>query len=174
MMAVTAGPSEFDAEDAAVAGGVGGDGGEDGHGGVLGEMEVADGGDGFGADEGDVAGEDEEVLGERGFVEGEEGLEHLHGVAGAALFGLEDELDAGVLDCGFYAVGLVADDAEDVVGGDDLLCGGDDVEEEGAAADLVEDFGALALEPGAFSCGHDGDGEVWGVHIGIWSHGAGY
>ena len=51
------------AEDAAVAGGVGGDGGEDGHGGVLAEVEVADGGDGFGADEGDVAGEDEEMLG---------------------------------------------------------------------------------------------------------------
>jgi hypothetical protein len=37
--------------------------------------------------------------------------------------------------------------------------GGDDVEEEGAAADLVEDLGALAFEPRAFACGHDGDGD---------------
>ena len=55
----------------------------------------------------------------------------------------------------------MADDAEDVVGGDDGLGGGDDVEEEGAAADLVEDLGAFAFEPRAFAGGHDGDGEVW-------------
>jgi hypothetical protein len=100
------------------------------------------------------------MLRERGFVESEEGLEHLDGVAGAALLGLEDELDAGVFDGSFYTVGFVADDAEDLVRRDDLLCGGDDVEEEGAASDLVEDFGALAFEAGAFACGHDGDGEV--------------
>jgi hypothetical protein len=34
----------------------------------------------------------------------------------------------------------------------------------------VEDFGALALEPRAFACGHDGDGEVWGGHRPLWSH----
>jgi hypothetical protein len=28
----------------------------------------------------------------------------------------------------------------------------------------VENFGALTLEPRAFACGHDGDGEVWGGH----------
>ena len=48
---------------------------------------------------------------------------------------------------------------------------GDDVEEEGAATDLVEDFGAFAFEPRAFARGHDGDGEVVGVHRSIWSHG---
>ena len=64
----------------------------------------------------------------------------------------------------------MADDAEDVVGGDDGFGGGDDVEEEGAAADLVEDFGAFAFEPRAFAGGHDGDGEVWCVHTAIWSH----
>ena len=89
----------------------------------------------------------------------EVGLEHLHGVAGAALFGLKDELNAGVGDGGADAVGFVADDAVDVVGGNDFFCGCDDVEEEGAASDLVEDFGALTLEPRAFACGHDGDGE---------------
>jgi hypothetical protein len=159
-----------EAEDAAVAGGISRYGSEDGHGCLLGEMGVADGGDSFGADERDVAGENEEILGERGFVESEERLEHLHGVAGAALFGLRDELDTGVFDGGFYAVGFVADDTEDVVGGNDLPGGSDDVEKEGAASYLVEDFGALAIEPRAFACGHDGDGEAGGVHTGIWSH----
>ena len=111
------------------------------------------------------------MLGEWGFVEGEEGLEHLHGVSGAALFGLQDELDAGVFDSSAYTVGFVADDAEDVVGGNDFFCGGDDVEEERTAADLVEDFGTFAFEAGAFSCGHDGDGEFWGAHGDIVSWG---
>ncbi len=59
-MAVTSGVSGADAYDAAVAGGVGGDGGEDGHGGVFrggglrGRRRWV-----VGADEGDVAGEDE-------------------------------------------------------------------------------------------------------------------
>src|SRR5882757_9357099 len=111
------------------------------------------------------------MLRKRGLVESEEGLEHLHGVSGAALLGLEDELNAGVFDGGFYTVGFVADDAEDVVGGDDFFCGCDDVEEEGAASDLVKNFRALALEPRAFACGHDGDGEAWGGHRPLWSHG---
>jgi hypothetical protein len=64
----------------------------------------------------------------------------------------------------------VADDAVDVFGGDDCFGCGDDVEKEGAASDLVEDFGALAFEAGAFACGHDGYGEVWGGHRYLWSH----
>jgi len=36
----------------------------------------------------------------------------------------------------------------------------DKAAEEGAASDLVEHFGALAFEPRAFACGHDGDGEA--------------
>jgi hypothetical protein len=94
----------------------------------------------------------------------EVGLEYLHGVAGAALLGLEDELDTGGGYCGFYTLGFVADDAVDVVGGDYGFCGCDDVEEESAATDFVEDFGALALEPRAFACGHDGDGEFVREH----------
>jgi len=81
-------------------------------------------------------------------------------VAGAALLGLEDELDAGGGDCGADAVGFVADDAVDVVSSHDSFGGGDDVEKEGAAADLVQDFWALTFEPRAFACGHDGDGET--------------
>src|SRR5882757_7051394 len=110
------------------------------------------------------------MFGERRAGELEVGLEHLHGVAGAALLGLEDELDAGGGDGGADAVGFVADDAVDLVGGDYGLRGGDDVEEEGATSDLMKDFGALALEPRAFACGHDGDGEFWGGHRPLWSH----
>ncbi len=100
----------------------------------------------------------------------EVGFEHLHGVAGAALFGLEDELDSGVSDGGADSVGFVADDAEDVVGRHDGFCRGDDVEEESAAANLVENLGASTFEPRAFACGHDGDGETVRVHTGISSH----
>jgi len=156
--------------DAAVACGVGGDGGEDSHGGVLGEVEVADGGNGFGANERDVAGEDEEMFGKVIAGDGEVGLDHLEGVAGAALLFLEDEADTGLFDGGADAVGFVADDAVDVVGRDDGFGGGDDVKKECSAADLVEDFGAFAFEPRALACGHDGDGESFGVHIGISSH----
>ena len=67
----------------------------------------------------------------------EVGLEDLDGVAGAALLGLEDELNAGGGDRGPYALGLVSDDAVDVLGGDDCFGCGDDVEKERAATDLV-------------------------------------
>ena len=40
-------------------------------------------------------------LGSGAPLRAEVGLEHLHGVAGAALLGLEDEVDAGVFDGGF-------------------------------------------------------------------------
>ena len=113
------------------------------------------------------------MFGERCAGEFEVGFEHLHGVAGAALLGLEDELDTGGGYGGFYAVGFMADDAVDVIGGDQGFRGGYDVEEKGAATDFMEDFGALAFEPRAFACGHDGDGEVVSVHTGIWSHGCG-
>ncbi len=53
----------------------------------------------------------------------------------------------------------MADDAEDLVGGSDGFGGGDDVEQEGLAADFVKDFGAAGLEAGAFAGGHDGDSE---------------
>ena len=65
------------AQDPTVAGGVGRDGGEDGHGGALGEVGLADGADGLGADERDVAGEDEQVFRKRLAREVEPGFEHL-------------------------------------------------------------------------------------------------
>ena len=58
------GAFRFEAQDAAIAGGIGWDGGEDGHRGLFLEMDVADGGDGLGADEGDVARENQEMSGE--------------------------------------------------------------------------------------------------------------
>jgi len=110
------------------------------------------------------------MFGEWGAGEFEVGFEHLHGVAGAALLGLENELDACGCDCRFDALGFVADDAVDLVCGDYCFGGCYDVEEKCAATDLVEDFGALTFEPRAFACGHDGDGEFVGDHRSIWSH----
>ncbi len=85
-------------------------------------------------------------------------------MAGAELVFLQDELDAGGGNCGAYAFGFVADDAEDVIGGDERLGRGDDVEKKGAAADLVEDFGALAFEPRALARGHDCYCETGCIH----------
>ena len=104
------------------------------------------------------------MLGEGIAGEGEVDFDHLEGMAGAALFFLEDEADASLLDGGADTIGFVADDAVDVVWGDYGFGCGDDVEEEGASADLVEDFGVFAFEPRALACGHDGDGESFGVH----------
>jgi hypothetical protein len=80
-------------------------------------------------------------------------------MACAALLRLKDKLDASRFNGGSDAVGLMADDAVDVLCGHDLLRCGDDVEKEGSAAYLVKNFGALTLEPRAFTGGHDGNGE---------------
>ncbi len=127
-------------------------------------MDVANGLNGLGADEWDVAGEDEEMLGKGIAGEGEVGFDHLEGVAGAALLLLQDETDSAGSYGGADAVGFVADDAVDVVRGNDGLGCGDDVEEKCATADLVENFGAFAVEPRALAGGHDGDGESFVVH----------
>ena len=58
-------------------------------------------------------------------------------MAGAPLFGLEDELNAGGGDGGPYALGLVSDDAVDLVGGNDCFGCRDDVKQERAATNLV-------------------------------------
>ncbi len=81
-------------------------------------------------------------------------------MAGAALLGLQDKVDAGVGDGMANGVGFVADDAVDAVRGDEGLCGGDHMQQKSPAADLMEDFGALAFEAGAFAGSHDDDCEV--------------
>ncbi len=160
-----------DAEYAAIASGVRGHGGKYGHGSMLAEVQVADGDNGLRADEGHVSRENEKMFGEWRPGEFEVGLEHLHGVAGAALLGLYGELDTGRGDGRADAVGLVADDAEDVVRGDDGFGGGDHMKQERASTDFVENLRTSALEPRAFAGGHNGDGETVHVHTGISSHG---
>jgi hypothetical protein len=61
----------------------------------------------------------------------------------------------------------VAHDAEDAICGNEELSGRDDVKQQGAAADLVEDLGALAFEAGALASGHDGDGKAVCCYGGI-------
>ena len=114
-MAVTSGASSADAQDAAVAGGIGRHGGEDGHGGVLAQMQIADASDGLRPDQRHIAGEHQQMLRKRLAREREVRLDHLHGVAGAALLLLQHELHAGGRDGGLHALGLVADDAVDVL-----------------------------------------------------------
>ena len=141
--------------DAAVAGGLGWLGGGEGHGSVLGQVEGDECGEGLGGDEGGVAGEDEEVL-----VACDRVFCALDSMTGAALLGLVDEVDAGCSNGGFDLVGLVTDDGEDAGGRDDLGCGGDDMSEQGFAADFMQDFGAAGFEAGSLAGGHDYYGEI--------------
>ena len=76
-------------------------GAEQGHGGVLVEVEVEQAGDGLGGDLRGVAGENDDVI-----VGGECGLRDHQSVAGAALLGLQDEIDAGMGDGGADAARL--------------------------------------------------------------------
>jgi len=144
-------------DDAAVAEGVFGEGSQQRHGGAALEVGVVQAGEGFGADEGGVAGEDQGVV-----VVGECVAGHHEGVAGTSLFRLENELDAGGGDGLLYAVSFVADDGVNVAGGNKVPGGVDDVLQEGLAADLVQDFGEAGFEACAFSGGEDDDGETGG------------
>ena len=101
--------------DAAVAGGVVEVGAEQGHRGPLVEVEVEQAGDGLGRDLRSVAGKNDDVV-----VGGECRLRDHQSVAGAALVGLQDEVDAGMGDDGADALGFVADDDEDVRRGYDV------------------------------------------------------
>ena len=58
-------------------------------------------------------------------------------MAGAALFGLEGELNPGGSDGFLDAFRFVADDANDAICGCDGLGGGYDVKQQRAAADFV-------------------------------------
>ena len=145
----------FDAaDDASVAERVGGLGGENGHGGGLGDVEVAHGGDGLRTDERHVAAEHEDMI-----VAGQR-LAALHeGVSGAALVELLDELGSERREFSADALGLMADDAEDIGRGDDAGSGADDVAEQGTSGDPVEHLGQLGLEAGALAGGENGDGK---------------
>ena len=70
---------------------------------------------------------------------------------------LEGPTDAKGLDRGLDLSGFVANDADDLVG--DSFRRGNDVQQKGPAADLVEDFGAAGFEARAFAGSHDNDSE---------------
>ena len=118
-------------------------------------MEVEQGSDGLGRDLRGVAGENDDMV-----VGGERRLRDHQSVASAALLSLQDEIDAGVGDGGPDTVGFVTDDGEDVVWRDDTRGGRNNVSEQWLAADFMQHFGKLRLEPRAFTGGHDGDGHA--------------
>src|SRR3954462_1643171 len=84
-------------------------------------------------------------------------LQHLQRVPGAALVSLQDESDSRRLNRGTHAVSLMADDAEDFLRPRYRLRCGDDVQQQRAAANLMQDLGTLALQPRSLARGHDGD-----------------
>ena len=73
--------------------------------------------------------------------------------------------DAGWRHRGLHRVRLVADDAVDVLGGDERLCRRDDVQQQGASADLVQHLGPFAIEPRALARGHDDYCETCRFHV---------
>ena len=89
-MAWTSALRAFLRNDAAVAGGMVEVGAEQSHSGLFVEMEVEQAGDGLGRDLRGVAGENDDVV-----VGRERRLRDHESVAGAALLGLQDEIDAG-------------------------------------------------------------------------------
>ena len=112
-MATHLGLAGREAQDAAVAGGVLGERGEDGHGGALLQVQLAERRERLRPDERNIAGEHQEMLRKRRAGELQPGLEHLHGVAGAALDLLQHKAYAGGGHRGLHALRLVADDAVD-------------------------------------------------------------
>ncbi len=79
---------------------------------------------------------------------------------GAALFGLQNEVDTGVGDGFPHSVGFVADDGKHVLGGDNPDGSGDHMRQHRFAADFVQDFGMFRLKPRTFARRHDGDGDA--------------
>ena len=107
-----------------------------------------------GANEGGVSGQDQDmVIAREGFAA------HHDGVAGSALFRLENKSDSVVGHRFLHALGLVADDDVDIARGDDLQGRIQHMLQEGLAADLMQNLGKLRLQARAFSRGENGDGE---------------
>ena len=73
-------------------------------------------------------------------VSGQRFAAHHDGVAGAALFSLENEADAVVRHGGFDAIRFVAHDGVDILDGHHLPRGIDHVLKQRLAADLVQHF----------------------------------
>ena len=139
----------------AVAGGVGRSGGEDGHSRALLDVKIAQAGDGFRLQEGDVSGEDEKLV-----VSFDSPLGGLDGVTRPTLLFLVNEADAGIFDGGLDGRGLMSDDNVDVGRRDDLTGAVDHVTEQRLAADFVEHLGALGLEARALASSHDDNCEL--------------
>ena len=154
-----------EAQDAAVAGGILGDRGQDGHRRPLFQVQLAERRERLGADQRNVARENQQVLRKRRAGELQPGLEHMHGVAGAALVWLRDKRDTRGGHCGLHPLRLVAHDAIDRFGGNQRLCRTNDVQQQGASAHLVQHLGPLAVEPRALARGHDGYCKTCRFHV---------
>ncbi len=79
-------------------------------------------------------------------------------MSGAALLGLQDEIDTGWGEGGADAAGLVTDDGEDVARGNDVGSGGDDMCQQRLSTNFMKHFRKLRFQARAFAGGHDGDG----------------
>jgi len=108
----------------------------------------------------DIAGQDKEMLRYWNPGELKLGFEHLQRVTGTPLVCLQDKLNTGSLDGRSDAVRFMADDAKDFFCGSNSLGGGDHMQKQSAAANLVKYLRALALEPRSLTRGHDGDCET--------------
>ena len=98
---------------------------------------------------------------------GEVSLHLLERMTGAALLGLENKLHAGRSNDSANPLGLVADDAVDLCRWDDSLRRVDNVQQEGLAAYLVQNFGALTLEPRPLARSHDGDRKSGNIPVSV-------
>ena len=113
---------------------------EQGHRGPFVQVEIEQAGDGLGRDLRSVAGKNNDVV-----VGGECRLRDHQSVAGAALVGLQDEIDSGMGDDGADALGFVADDDEDVRRWYNLRGGGDNPGQQWLAANFMQNLGQLRL-----------------------------
>src|SRR5450432_2872667 len=113
---------------------------------------------GFGSDQGSVAGKHEHVI-----VGGEGVAAHHQSMPSAPLFCLENEPDAVVLDRILDSVRFVTNDGEDVGRGDNLLRRVNHVLQKRFTTDLVKDLGQLGFQTRALARRENGDGEAGGT-----------
>src|SRR5258708_36289942 len=88
------------------------------------------------------------------------GLRNHEGMSGAALLGLQDEIDTGWGEGGADAIGFVAYDGKDVAGGNDVGGRGDDMCQQGVSANFMQGFWKLRLQAGALCRGPHGEGST--------------